>query len=335
MNQDANAPICRHTFAAQNLMDSHPPKVKNPNKKIVFDIASPPEATHSGEIVFSRWKTMPLPPTVAPTPIQTELEVREDHFTYESPSNASVEWYLNFAHSNLFCAYSGPLFAQDEMQAAEHPALGALREALLAAAIEPLTVESAQPTPILIRGVERRCAVATEPNEKAGRPYGLYGNQFAKASPEAIARATTQLNPPTRTNLIAMEAPFGGYRQYLLEDIEYILSTAFTGFAAARLESQIEAANKPQVIIHTGFWGCGAYGGNRVLMTLLQLLAAHLNQIDKLVFHAGNHIGAQSFLRAREILESDLLAESNEIVLPELLKKIEGMGFEWGVSDGN
>jgi hypothetical protein len=26
-------------------------------------------------------------------------------------------------------------------------------------------------------------------------------------------------------------------------------------------------------IFHTGFWDCGAYGGNRVLMALLQLLA--------------------------------------------------------------
>jgi hypothetical protein len=53
-----------------------------------------------------------------------------------------MEWYLNFAHYNLFCAYGGSLFAQDEMQVAEHPPLCSLREALLDSNIKPLTVES-------------------------------------------------------------------------------------------------------------------------------------------------------------------------------------------------
>ncbi len=42
----------------------------------------------------------------------------------------AVEWHVNFADPRLFTAYGLGLFAQDEMQVAEHPALGALREAL-------------------------------------------------------------------------------------------------------------------------------------------------------------------------------------------------------------
>ncbi|MEX1263094.1 MAG: hypothetical protein WEE66_04010 [Actinomycetota bacterium] len=44
-----------------------------------------------------------------------------------------------------------------------------------------------------------------------------------------------------------------------------------------------------------GFWGCGAFGGDRLLMTTLQSLAAEM---------AGIH-------------------------------RLAGLGFEWGVSDGN
>jgi Poly (ADP-ribose) glycohydrolase (PARG) len=336
MNNISNHLICQHTFDLQTLMDAYPPKFRNANKKIVYRIASPPGCTYSGQLAFSRWRAMPLPETFSSVGSKLELEVRNNHFGYESPQNSiEVEWYLNFAHSDLFCAYGGPLFAQDEMQVAEHPALGSLREALLKAKIEPFTVESGQPTPILIRGVERRCAIATNPDPDRGRPFGLYGNNFAKATPEAIAQATKALDPPTITNIIAMEASAGGYGVYRLEDIEYILTTAFTGFTAARNESQFDSVEQPRVIIHTGFWGCGAYGGNRVLMALLQLLAARFSSIDSLVFHTGNILGTATLARARQIIEQDLLPDESPVETSVLLEKIYAMGFEWGVSDGN
>jgi Poly (ADP-ribose) glycohydrolase (PARG) len=42
------------------------------------------------------------------------------------------------------------------------------------------------------------------------------------------------------------------------------------------------------VAVHTGYWGCGAFGGNRVLMALLQVLAAGSAGLDQLVFHVGD-----------------------------------------------
>lgn len=38
--------------------------------------------------------------------------------------------------------------------------------------------------------------------------------------------------------------------------------------------------------IHTGYWGCGAYGGNREPMPLLQLIAACESKFVTLVFHS-------------------------------------------------
>ena len=49
------------------------------------------------------------------------------------------------------------------------------------------------------------------------------------------------------------------------------------GFRAAKLESQRRLeSNQDAVVIHTGFWGCGVYGNDRVLIALLQILAARL-----------------------------------------------------------
>jgi len=38
-----------------------------------------------------------------------------------------VVWYINFADSDVFRYYGGTLFAQDESQCLEHPALCSLR----------------------------------------------------------------------------------------------------------------------------------------------------------------------------------------------------------------
>ena len=82
----------------------------------------------------------------------TALEARADLFHYAPPETPNtLVWHLNFAHHHLFVAYGGGLMAQDELQVAEHPALGSLREALVAtSAVLPLTVERGQPTPITI-----------------------------------------------------------------------------------------------------------------------------------------------------------------------------------------
>jgi hypothetical protein len=80
---------------------------------------------------------MPLPSLYVPDAMKqkTQLEMREDAFTYEPAAHDDegrpvVSWYKNFAHSHLFIAYAGGLYAQDEMQVAEHPILASLREAL-------------------------------------------------------------------------------------------------------------------------------------------------------------------------------------------------------------
>ena len=40
--------------------------------------------------------------------------------------------------------------------------------------------------------------------------------------------------------------------------------------------------------IHTGYRGCGAYGGNRELMSLFQIIAAKFTKVGSLAFHTGS-----------------------------------------------
>jgi len=235
---------------------------------------------------------------------------------------------VNFADPELFVAYGSRLFAQDEMQAAEHPVLGALKEALNAAGARARTEERGQPTPILIAGAERRCRVATDPNQAEGRPRGLYGNAFGTAPAESVRRATTRIEPPTVTNLIAIAAPSGGRGLYSAEEIERILTTAFTGFRAAVAES-----GSSPVVVHTGFWGCGAFGGNRVLMATLQVIASHLAGVKRLKFHSVGAAGLEAFDSAVCLIEQDLGVV--DIGARALAHRIAAMGFEWGTSDGN
>ena len=266
----------------------------------------------------------------------SRVEARPGFYDYTRASDRAdaVEWHVNFADPHLFVAYGSRLFAQDEMQVAEHPVLGSLKEALVARKLPAVTVEGGQPTPVLVMGAPRHCRVATEPNAAEGRPHGLYGNAFARADPEAVRRATTRIDPPTTTNLIAMAAPAGGVGRYRIKEIEYVLVTAFTAFRAAVLESARSRGSDGPVVVHSGFWGCGAFGGDRVLMTTLQVIAAEMAGVERIVFHTGDPSGAAAIREMRRMFEMDL-AVGSAMAVPELIRRINALGFEWGVSDGN
>ncbi len=121
---------------------------------------------------------------------------------------------------------------------------------------------------------------------------------FRAASQEAIKAATTVLPRGSQfVNVIAMDAPRGGGGTYTFGQLSEVLGTAYTGFTLAKNESRsaMDADGTPSgdqlmTTIHTGHWGTGAYGGNKVVMAMLQILAARLAGVDKLVFHAFDSI---------------------------------------------
>lgn len=324
------APTARLRWAADDLVRRHPPRWVNANKQVVAGISMPPSAVHRGTIDVTRWSAMELPAEVDVRRAASLLEVAPGFFDYAPTSPPLVSWHLNFADPHLFAFYGVPLFAQDEIQCAEHPVLGAVRHAMEAEGIPALTVEGGEPTPVLVMGAERRCAIATRPDAAAGRPQGLYGNAFARADAGAIRKATRALEPPTVSNILAIAALGGGRGAYSRAEIRQTLVTAFSGFRAAVLESR-RVDSRAEVAIHTGWWGCGAFGGNRPLMAILQLLAARMAGVRTLVFHTGSP-GPQSAL---DEAKSELARLEAEDSTGRIIDRLVARGFEWGESDGN
>jgi hypothetical protein len=331
----APAPLERRVFEARELMEGYAPHWRHDHKALVYEVACPPGSVWQGRLRYTRWAALPLAEEVDPASAAARVEPREDVYDYAATGDrpAPVEWHVNFADPHLFVAYTGGLFAQDEMQVAEHPALGALREALVRDGHAAVTVEHGRPTPVLVMGVERRCRVATDRNTDEGRSEGLYGNAFARASEDAVRRATTPIDPPTVTNLIAMAAPGFGVGAYSDSQIHSILTTAFTGFRAAVLEAESAHGPAAATVVHTGYWGCGAFGGNRVLMAALQALAAEMAGVRRLVLHTFDRAGSRAWDEARGVLHT--LAGRAPVPTAELIARIAAVGFAWGESDGN
>jgi hypothetical protein len=132
------------------------------------------------------------------------------------------------------------------------------------------------------------------------------------------------------TNLIAMAAPGHGSGPYMREEIEYILKTAYTGFPAAFLTSDQLA-----VSVHTGFWGCGAFGGDRMVMTMLQALAARLADVNTLVFHTFDEAGLADVRDAEKWWSEHICRERGVLDMNEVIVQLVNARFRWGVSNGN
>jgi hypothetical protein len=339
MSDEAEYRTAVAEFEAEALMARHPPQILDANKRLVLELACPAGAKHAGVVEYSRWREIPLPEQLS-VPGRCAFECREGFFDYGPPPHGVDDWHLNFAAAELFASYGRGAMAQDEMQVAEHPALGALREALLAAGMPTMTVEMRgftphAPTPILVRGVERRCILDTTPDPMRGRP-GIYGTAFHRASQEVVRSAVTALDPPTRTNALAIEAPSFGRGAYSLKELSFILSTAYSGFRAAMISSRLAQGGAARAVaIHTGFWGCGAYGGNRSIMTMLQRVAAMLAGVDRLIFHAGFGRGVEDHDLAVARLLRHVFRDEADMKTGELLDRIVALRLEWGQSDGN
>jgi hypothetical protein len=280
-------------------------------------------APPSGSLGVSRWSVDRVPQVIPPG--FPTLDVVADIFTYAPAAAGAMEWHFNFADPYLFFAYGTQAFAQDEIQVAEHPILASVREALLSspiAGLPAMTVdESGIPTPMLFSNVQRHCSIDLA---------GIYGRAFDRATQRTIEKAVRPVRPTTRSNILAIPAPLPGSGRYSRAQIEGILQTAASGFAAVREESRRLALRAP-VVVHTGHWGTGAFGGDRTLMAILQLLAARLSGLDRVVYHVVDEAGRAPVEKARTFLGKF----PGVTDLAGLVDEIDSAGFRWGLSDGN
>ncbi|WP_395739623.1 hypothetical protein [Prosthecobacter sp.] len=327
-------------FDLARLTIDFPPVWRHPHKQAIHDRVRREGGPLTGTLRYTRWQMAPLPQEM--NLHACEVRAEAGFFTY-TESNPGI-WHMNFADPRLFAAYGSPLMAQDEWQVLEHPALASLREAMLRHEPPALTRENGISTPVLIVNAPRQCCIDLSGSATSARPWWsrflssatpqpLYGNAFASATQDAVLHATTVLNPPIPSHIIALAAPTGT-GVYTPRQITDILQTAFSGFSAAVIESARHGVPSAQITIHTGWWGCGAFGGNRTLMALLQTLAAKMAAVGRLVFHIGGERERCHFTDALSFLDL-VTAQGTTSGIPAIISEIEALNFHWGQSDGN
>jgi hypothetical protein len=170
----------------------------------------------------------------------------------------------------------------------------------------------------------------------------MIGNNFSSSSKSTVLKSYKYLNPPQIVNLIAIEAPRHGQGLYTSQQIDYILQECFTAYLAAKTLASITyvlnnrrlPSASLKTYIHTGWFGCGAYGGNRIIMIILQILAAKMAGIDKLIFHTVTS-NCQPEIRAAETCLKNLFdQDQNQLSINELIEKLVAEKFQWGLSNG-
>ncbi|KAJ3105655.1 hypothetical protein HDU96_008473 [Phlyctochytrium bullatum] len=115
---------------------------------------------------------------------------------------------------------------------------------------------------------------------------------------------------------------------YTIYQIRFIFRTAYTAFKGLMETARKQAREKmknnpdvkwtPRVILHTGFWGCGSFGGNPKIMSYLQMVAAAAAGVDKLyIHHTGKKAECDDVDEAKRWYEEDIVRGASRWVPKE------------------
>ena len=329
-------PLQRRTYEAAALVRQHPAVLRNENKQLLYAIACPPGAVHAGRLEYSRWPEIPLPLPRRGRPGPRCPTGRGSRWLLRLPPGPRsgrrrrVARQLRRSESLLRLWLGALRPGRDPGRRASGPRIAA-RGARRGRPTDDDERERA-PDAGARHGGRATRQHRDRPGGREGRPeLALRHGVCEGHAPTPSARrrhGSIRRRSPTSSRSVA---PYGGRGRYQREQIGLAISTAYSGFRAAVLESRRTAGPDALVAIHSGFWGCGAFGGNRVMMTLVQLLAADMAGVARLVLHVGDPGGRTSVERALA-LAPDLATATSAT---ELIARIEALGLVWGVSDGN
>lgn len=247
-----------------------------------------------------------------------------EFYDYRKARGGEDTWFVNFADPNLFCAAEGSLFAQDEIQTLEMPLLAAFRRYINMNHIggfAPYTLFNGNPTPYLFKNVPYWIKVDAKPLLRNGTRGNIYGCNLDTASEQEIEAGIRTVDGEFRVNVLAIAAPGYGSGRYNKDDISLVLRTLLCAFSA------VEAQSTGRVVIHSGNWGCGAFGGNPEFMYLAQMYAASVCGIDELVLH--------DFKPEVEDSIQELNRMEDGMKLSDVVESLYSKGYEWKQSDGN
>ncbi|GKT34814.1 Poly(ADP-ribose) glycohydrolase like protein [Aduncisulcus paluster] len=288
----------------------------------------------------------------------SDIAFTTEHLSCPSP----MIYHVNFADGHLFGFYANSLFAQDEIQTLEIPDLAAIKEAAVEYSHErdasskygdvsprtkkrPSFVPYVSPvyqniSPCICLNVRREVSIDT--GARRDIPSGLYGNRFHLTPVPKVLSACSfhPFGSPTAhtANIIAMAGIGYGHGMYREDQIASMFMIALTSFSGACTETKLALAShddtedkdsiRPCTVIHTGAWGCGAFGGNLFLMTLIQLFAASLSGVNVIVLHSD-----RSYKTAIEHFDK-LLKKEDIWTVEKVIKYLYKLKCRWGVSNG-
>lgn len=250
----------------------------------------------------------------------TLITKKKGVFEYPQDNESTVHFTANFADSNLFGFYNKDLCAQDELQTMELPSLPFVKKALQSNGGNLDRLNEGSFEVALITGAKRR-----------GRVGGsLYGNNFNAANTGKIDQNTTLLEPRS-ANIFCMAAPHIGFakgKPYHKEDLEKLFYRSYGAFSAIKSKSTKKAA------VHTGNFGCGAFGNSPKVAAILQIAAARLANVDELYYYPMNR--EAEYDEALAFLDNHFEHFSN-MTIDQFLEDLTNHAREYGLfyEEGN
>lgn len=277
--------MAKSTVKIQNLLKNFSPKFENPTKQVYNEKALYYHRYQNGLIKISRWKYA----SERMSPLKFEnvtiaIESSSENYNYENgnflPANENTcSFWVNFSNPKLFSDCEGDYFSQGDTMALAHPLLlscVSYLKSLDDKCFIPATKESEEPTPFVFLDV----------------PF------WVRVTGESLTDNFEVLIREEKSNIISMCPPLGSGR-YTKEQIEYLLETVLCAFGGGAKSEY--ALKKTNLILHTGNWGCGAYGNNEELIYLVQIFGAMATGFSKIIFHNPNE---EALKKAKEDFET-------------------------------
>ncbi len=313
---------------AQTLIKEFPPQYISENKKWCFERALAQKASvlsQESQIKISRWcKDDDFDDSLLFDLELPNVITNDRYFKYD---NYESDFFMNFADRLLFGFYDADNFAQDEIQTLEMPLLASCMHYLdekNLPSLKPVTKENKKPTPYIFENVPYWLRINLSYNGQ-----NLYGRNFRNASKGLLEKAVQVVQEEKLVNILAARAPACGSGQYTKAQLTEFLESAYCAFRGAVLcnaAGSDDNESKP-VKIHTGNWGCGAFGNKLTVSYLVQLLAGAFSKTGTLIFHAPDKPTLQKAIDLISTLPSKL-------TFSQAVDFLFDQGLYWNESDG-
>lgn len=262
--------------------------------------------------------------------LQEAVTSVEGGFNYPSATDDVVYYTANFAHDYVGnVAYQDAMFAQDEYQTSEHPAMYRLtqitnsedRELRQDFFVSGASVGANAAAPYrvgIVRGAKRYAEVDSR---------GIYGRSFEQASYHQLQQAVKPIAEPSESPIIEMMAPpfIREGNAMTKNEVMAFLGRAYTAGVAAKAESPGK-----EVVICTGKWGCGAFGCMPKASFVAQLCGFFLAG-GKVQVHPYDQAGQAALEEAKALMAQVPQGVTNADQLCDWLVE---QGFVWGQGNG-